>query len=618
MNEKIAIIASYNGIFEIAQKAGQELNCDIKLIYGELAQGVEKAQKLIHSDPHRIIISRGGTATLLKANNNTMPIVEIKVTGYDILRVLFPLLNQNKKIAVIGFENTIRGALEITDILGKKIDYYPIFSETEIQSNLYTAKNNGAEIIVGDGLAVRFAKQMHMQTYIIESGKEAVYTAIEEAVKIYHAMALERLKNRNYQTILDSIDEGVISIKEDNSISIFNHSAEKIFQIKREIALGKKIENIIASTEPSYVLKTQKEICGAIQKTAKYTLVTNHIPVIVDNKIKGVVSTFQDITKIQQMEAKIRAETIKKGFQSKKGFQDIICKSSIMKEIIQQAQEYAKTDSTVLIYGESGTGKEIFAQAIHNKSNRNFAPFVAVNCAALPNNLLESELFGYVDGAFTGARKSGKKGLFEMAHGGTIFLDEISEMDLTIQARFLRVIQEKEVMRIGDDKVIPIDVRIITATNKNLWQCIQSKSFRKDLYYRINVLNLNLPPLRERKEDIAPLAAYFIEFLSHKYNKTVKPLGEKERKLLEENDWMGNIRELQNVLERYVISGKLQIDSYETADSMYQMELLEGTLLEIESRIAKLILAEENYNKTNTARRLGITRMTLDKKLLQK
>jgi transcriptional regulator with PAS, ATPase and Fis domain len=283
-----------------------------------------------------------------------------------------------------------------------------------------------------------------------------------------------------------------------------------------------------------------------------------------------------------------------------------------------------------LIGGESGTGKEMFAQSIHQDSNRPKGPFVAVNCAALPPQLLESELFGYVEGAFTGAAKGGKIGLFEMAHKGTIFLDEIGEIDKSLQARFLRVLEEKQVMRIGSDKIIHVDVRVIAATNRNLNEQVNNGNFRSDLYYRLNVLNLYIVPLRERKGDIEYLANYFMRLSNKKYGLQIENLSPEVIKFLEEYPWPGNIRELKNVMERIVLTARrdnirlkdieLIIDELRKNQGTYGSrnisdELLSGNFSDIKSRIVSIVLKEEGYNKSRAAKRLGIDRTTLDRLL---
>ena len=252
----------------------------------------------------------------------------------------------------------------------------------------------------------------------------------------------------------------------------------------------------------------------------------------------------------------IRTRLNEKGLMAKQTFNDIQGSSPEMLQCINRARQYAKSNGTALIYGETGTGKEIFAQSIHNESKRAKGPFVSVNCAALSENLLESELFGYVEGTFTGALKGGKMGLFELAHGGTLFLDELGEISLNFQAKLLRVLQEKEVRRVGGDRLIPIDVRIICATNRDLGEEVRLGRFREDLYYRLSVLELQLIPLRQRKDDIVPMAISFFKNECIKEQKVLFWTQDQLFDCLKSYDWYGNARELQNFIEKLVISSE--------------------------------------------------------------
>ena len=285
------------------------------------------------------------------------------------------------------------------------------------------------------------------------------------------------------------------------------------------------------------------------------------------------------------------------------------------------------TAATALILGESGTGKELFAQAIHNCSLRRNNPFVAINCSALPPNLLESELFGYVDGAFTGAKKGGKAGVFEIAHTGTIFLDEIGEMDLGMQTRLLRALQEREIMRIGDNKVISVDVRVIAATNRDLFHEVEEGRFREDLYYRLNILDISIPPLRERKDDIAVIANGLLPQINERMHTHVTAIDEAVLQRLKTFTWHGNIRELRNTLEKMILNVQYGIIKMEMVDFILEdmerkkiskktnetMEIC--TLAEMEEKMIRQALREEDGNQTKAAMRLGIDRSTLYRKI---
>jgi transcriptional regulator with PAS, ATPase and Fis domain len=297
---------------------------------------------------------------------------------------------------------------------------------------------------------------------------------------------------------------------------------------------------------------------------------------------------------------------------------DIIGESRALKRSKMLARKYAAVDATVLITGESGTGKEMFAQSIHNLSGRKNGPFVAVNCATIPENLLESELFGYEEGAFTGARKNGKAGLFTIAHRGTIFLDEITEISFILQARLLRVIQEKEVIPLGSEKIIPIDIRIIAATNRNLLEEVKNGNFRRDLYFRLSILNLKIPPLISRNRDLRLLAKFFIKTYNEKLNKNLT-LNEKALSLLENYNWPGNIRELENVIERLCVISESKIREQDVREIIDELSIQEGnsdpSIQQItQSHILKT-LASFNGNRGLTAKQLGISRSSLWRRL---
>ncbi|MEE4261874.1 MAG: sigma 54-interacting transcriptional regulator, partial [Desulfobacteraceae bacterium] len=341
-------------------------------------------------------------------------------------------------------------------------------------------------------------------------------------------------------------------------------------------------------------------------------------PVKVGDEISGAVETLEDVTKIREYENIIRVKMAEKGHIAHFTFEDIIGDSPPFTKIIELAKKFAEVDSTILIEGESGTGKEVFAQAIHSASRRRKGPFVAVNCGAIPDSILESELFGYQAGAFTGARQQGKDGLFTQAHTGTIFLDEISETSQSFQTTLLRVIQEMEVRPLGSNKVIPIDIRIIAATNRRLKQEVDLGNFRSDLYYRLNILRLNIPPLRYRKNDIPQFVRHFIGQNSAKLSKGLS-ISQEAMTALKNYSWIGNIRELQNAIERLCVTCDLKIDEELVVDTLDEdaCDNLQGT-----ERIDCMrknhifeVLKQCGDNKKLAAEKLGISRTTLWREL---
>ncbi|MCD5413696.1 MAG: sigma 54-interacting transcriptional regulator [Clostridiales bacterium] len=351
--------------------------------------------------------------------------------------------------------------------------------------------------------------------------------------------------------LLQIIDEGIIVANKYGIIHTCNESAEKILGICKYDVLGKKGEEILPHIPFSEVVITANAIKEKLIKYKDIDIIVTVVPIKRFDTILGVVATVKRFSDSEKRQHRLRTKLMGRGHRAKYCFDDILGKSFAIKETIKIAKRMAKSESSVLIMGESGTGKELFAQAIHNYSERKEYQFVAINCAALPESLLESELFGYEEGAFTGARKGGKLGLFELAHNGTLFLDEIGEMPLNLQARLLRILQEKEVMRIGGDRVLKIDVRIIAATNRELELLVDKREFRQDLYFRLNVLPLKTPSIRERVEDIDLLIGEFKSEFNASFD-----LSDEVRDVFLGHRWNGNIRELRNYIEYFANLGE--------------------------------------------------------------
>lgn len=632
---RICFIAPYDEIFELAQQVKQELSLDFMIKKGNLEEGIKPAIEA-EKQGAQAIISRGGTASFIKQNVD-IPVTEIRVTGYDILKSLYPYRNTTSTIGVVGYRNVVDGCLTVAKILNIPIKEIILSNEEEkidwnsIQQEVsQLIKDYNINTLIGDTTIISRLPSLNININLITSGKEAIMQTIEESSNILQVRDAEKEKSKKFEAVLDFVNDGVIATDESGIITVINPVAENIFSVKREEAIGSPIKDIIPNTRVMDVLHSKNADIQKLQEVSGSYIMTHRIPIVVNDLVKGVVATFQDISDIQGAEQKIRQNLHAKGFITRYHFKDLLTKNPKMKKLIHVAKGFAKTDATILIEGESGTGKEMLSQSIHNLSKRKDNPFVAINCAALPANLLESELFGYVEGAFTGARKGGKPGLFELAHNGTIFLDEIGEMDKGLQARLLRVLEEKQVMRIGSDKVIPIDIRIIAATNANLKNQIKQGKFRMDLYYRLNVLRLQTIPLRERKEDIGYLTKYFTRMINNKYGRQMERLSPDVIKLLSQYSWPGNIRELKNIVERLILSTTKDYITLEDAEflieeitndsTLIQEEnspnLLKGTMDDIKRKIILKVLEEENYNKSRTAKRLGIDRSTVQKYLI--
>jgi PAS domain S-box-containing protein len=369
----------------------------------------------------------------------------------------------------------------------------------------------------------------------------------------------------NVRSLLEAVIESTadaISVADENGNNIIvNPAYTRITGLPREAVLNKPATVDIAEGESMHlqILRTGKPVRNVRMKVgpAKREVIVNVAPIFVDNRIRGSVGVIHDISEIIGLTEELaRARKLIRRLEARYTWDDIVGTSAALDHAKGQAMRAAETPATVLLRGESGTGKELFAHAIHNASNRSKGQFVRVNCAALPENLLESELFGYEEGAFTGASKGGKRGLFEEASRGTLFLDEIGEITPPLQKKLLRVLQEKEIMKVGSTAPIPVDVRVIAATNANLEKNIREGGFREDLYYRLNVLPIRIPPLRDIKDDIPVIAKHLLVRLNQDYGREVERIADEAMKALQGYDWPGNVRELENAISRAMINMK--------------------------------------------------------------
>lgn len=406
------------------------------------------------------------------------------------------------------------------------------------------------------------------------------------------------------------LDDGIIGVNSEGLVCSYNEGAEKIIGYKKHDVMYKCGLDILENIPFKYALENLQSVKEKLIKINDCDVVVSIDPIIHSYRLYGAVATIKKFNDIEKKQHKLRSQLIGKGHRAKYSFQDILGESETIKKFKNDSIKIAKSNSTVLITGESGTGKELFAQAIHNSSNRKNYQFVAVNCGALPESLLESELFGYEEGAFTGARKGGKPGFFELSHKGTLFLDEIGEMSLNLQMRLLRVLQEREVMRIGGDRLINVDIRLIAATNRDLSDMVTKGGFREDLFYRLNVLRLKIPNLNSRREDILPLINHFKKEFNGDFE-----LDKDVQKAFLNHNWKGNIRELKNYVEHLI---SLEVKKVHIEDLPFECEedlehniddekILMSRLIKIAGKnIKKYIFVLEELEKGfNENKRLG-------------
>lgn len=463
-------------------------------------------------------------------------------------------------------------------------------------------------------------------------GAFAVFKDITEVVNLAEELTDLREIQTMLQAIIHSSDDAISVVDEDGRGILINPAYSRITGLTQEQVIGKPATADISEGESMHmkVLQTRRAVRGVPMRVgpSKREVIVNVAPIIVKGKLKGSVGVIHDMSEMKSLSRELnRARQLIRKLEAKYTFEDIIGQSDEMMLAIEQAKLGAKTPATVLLRGESGTGKELFAHAIHNASDRKYNKFIRVNCAAISETLLESELFGYEEGAFSGAVRGGKRGFFEEANNGSIFLDEIGELPVNTQAKLLRVLQEKEIIRVGGTKPISINVRIIAATNVNLEKGIAKGSFREDLYYRLNRMPIHIPPLRKRIEEIPLLNERLIQKISQDYGRNVEGITPSALKQLMEYDWPGNVRELENILGRAIIFMKFNdqfIDVQHLPELKNQQNLTESSVSnhtdsvvmdrtlsdmmeEFEAKIIKQTLLRLNENKTLTAKTLGLS-----------
>ncbi len=444
------------------------------------------------------------------------------------------------------------------------------------------------------------------------------------------------------QTLLEAIinsTQDAISVVDAKGIGILiNPAYTRLTGLQKDQVIGKSADVDIAEGESVHlqVLHTREAVRNVKMKVGpkRRDVLVNVAPILVGDELKGSVAVIHDISEMRALSDELeRARKRIRNLEAKYTFDDILGTSVAMTASVEAAKRAAQTKATVLLRGESGCGKELFAHAIHNASDRKYNQFIRVNCAAIAESLLESELFGYVEGAFSGARKGGKKGLFEEANDGTIFLDEIAELSLNTQAKLLRVLQEREIVRVGGVSPIAVNVRVIAATHVNLEQAISQGKFREDLYYRLNVLPIVIPPLRHRMEDIPLLTQMMVERFNHDFGRSVKEISPEAMERLCDYDWPGNVRELENVIGRAMIQAKYQESTIErsqidlperklavpqqqkSAGDDPNIRILDDVVREAERSALLRAIAITHDNKTEAAHRLGISIRTLYYKL---
>jgi transcriptional regulator with PAS, ATPase and Fis domain len=605
---------------------------ELKLVIGLEVNAVKAIPHLCSWGAEVILCSSLPTADLIQANID-IPVIYIPKHPLDVMEAL---ARASIHPMPIGLSSYLKTPLQL-DLMRKllHVEIKPIVfhNQEDLEENLKTAFQEGMEVIVGGIICQKVARIYGKKSVLIRYGKENVFDSFQKAKMIALTARDHKEKNKLIQTIIEYAHEGVMVIDRDGKILFCNPYAEKILAVPVGKALNRPVGSLITDYDFGKVLHQGKSVLGEVSTLKGAHIVINAIPMQMNGTLNGIVVYFQNLEELQEQEVRARRKIHSHGLDARYTVDHFVSRSPAMQEMIMYINKFAGSDANILIIGESGVGKEVVAHSLHNRSQRKHQPFVALNCSTLQENLLDSELFGYEEGSFTGAKKGGKVGLFELAHKGTIFLDEIGELSVALQAKLLRVLQEKEIRRIGGERNVPVDVRIIAATNANLSGQIASNHFRKDLYFRLATLRLYVPPLRERLEDLPLLVEVLLNQFCIEYGKSkveVSPALLEQMKLY---PWPGNVRELENFLRQYV----LLIEDLESDDRLGQKLLgyldsglcrqsipLEKSSNDLSSSVGILernrlisTLKETNYRRSHAARILGISRSTLWRKMHQ-
>ena len=553
----------------------------------------------------------------------TTPIVSVPTNGSDIMNAIVRARNtlgKDKKLFFVCYNAPLQEVTLLSEIMNIDIEQISYDSVFEIEKIIDRLIKEKVKLIVASSLVSLLAERNNIKCIVYYSAKTYKNT-FDQAMNIAIAQRQIKYLSEQYKTISNLTDIGVICCNPNGKITHINKKALNILNLKQSNILNLNIQDLFVHKEVIDLDKIRDTgLYNKIDIVRGKEVIITVTPVNISDKISGIVFSFQETEEVSTTEYIIRNKEIKKGFRAKYSFNNIKGNNELFIRNIKKAKAFALNDFTVLIQGETGTGKELIAHAIHNAGSRSSNNFVTINCAALPEALLESELFGYEQGAFTGGQKGGKKGIVELAHGGTLFMDEIGELPILFQSKILRFIEEKEIIKIGGTVLIPVDVRIIAATNRNLREEVEKGNFKLDLFQRLSVLRLNTIPLRDRPDDVDQLFRYFLRKLNNGNEVISKPLIKYIMDKLEHYSWPGNIREMKALVTNvFVLSKDLEmtcsiadeiLDNFIIYDNM--TNVFDKTLSK--ENIARVLL-ETRYNKNETAKRLGVSRTTLWRKM---
>jgi propionate catabolism operon transcriptional regulator len=638
-NEPLPIIWAISGyrLTDVFRQVAPEMEdrASISIIhrgYEEALAEIQQRSERHHCD---VIVAAGSHGAYLR-RNLPHPVALVKVGGSDLLAALCKARQLSDRIAIVMLKRIPPELQRFADLFSLPLVLRSYETAEDARHCLRQLASDGIQVVVGPGQVADLADEAGLTGVLVYSA-ESVQTAFDDAIEMAAAQRAEKSRRTQLDSILYHLGDGVIAVDMDARIVMANPAAEQLTGRSVRTALGKPLRAVLPALQLGHVIISGTPELGAVEELAGKSIVVDRVPLFDEGKQTGAILALHGSNRLELAVSKLRAHTHRRSQVAKYRLENMVSASPAMQRVIAQCTVFAQhSDAGILIHGESGTGKELLAHGIHNASRRASQPFIAINCGAITETLLESELFGYDEGAFTGARKQGKAGLFEAANGGTLFLDEIGEMPLPLQTRLLRALQEKEITRVGSVDPLPVNVRIVSATHRDLASMLASGQFREDLFYRLNILRVDVPPLRERPEDIevlvrklvpAALARTGLDALCPAVLAAVQPV-------MQRYAWPGNVRELENAVERLTmicLASGSAIRPFEMSELLDQAVHRPGrpdmpapataTLSKRRPRAsredAERVLEDCLGDHQEAARRLGVSRTTLWRWLTQ-
>ncbi|WP_353120296.1 sigma 54-interacting transcriptional regulator [Nitratidesulfovibrio sp.] len=545
---RFALLAHSPDVAESVRLFVHDSGYDTQFRIVNFTTAVSVARECLQSGTE-VVICHGGTGnSILQALGHS--VVAIDRTDMDVIKTVRRASAVGRDMVLAAYLDEEHDMEAIEELLDVRLHHIAYSSSEELFASIDDLYRQGVRVLVGGGVSKAYMERLGGTGFVIAPNRHSIEKAFRQAEAIARRKRREIMQHEDLLAVFKQLGEGVVSVDAAGRLLFVNQRALNLLRLPR--GLGAQAGAILERLLLPEVLASRAPSQDALVEINGAQLVVATLPTFIHHGEPGAVALFQDVAALQKINRKIGEELYAKGFVARYDVEDILGQTPGIRTLKKKILDFAPTSAAVLINGETGTGKELAAHALHKRSTRSAHPFVAVNCGAVPENLLESELFGYEEGAFTGARRGGKAGLFELANNGTLFLDEVGEISHEMQLRLLRVLEAGEVMRVGGSRFLPVEVRIVSASHKPLLQLVAERKFRRDLYYRLSTLKIQVPPLRERLDD----AALLVRKLLPRYGKAESVLCPELERQIRTWNWPGNIRELLAVMESYLIQLK--------------------------------------------------------------